>query len=82
MLDFSKALQLDDEYMTPVQIYAALKERAKSGQRLIDLLERIRAPLAVSMECRGFGAVLLADTFWEILTVDHDGERITTQSVT
>jgi hypothetical protein len=78
LLDFSKALQLDDRYMTPIQIYAALKNRASSGQQFRDMLERIRSPLAVSAECQGFGSVLLADTFWEIVTIDSECEKMIT----
>jgi hypothetical protein len=76
LLDFSTALQLDDQYMTPIQIYAALKKRGRSGQEFRDMLERVRAPLAVSAECQGFGSVLLTDTFREIVTIDSECEKM------
>lgn len=71
LLEFSKALQSDDQYMTPIQVYASLKEQADSGQQLRDMLERVRGPMACSVECHGFGAVLLAEKFWEVVSHTH-----------
>lgn len=58
---------MDDQYITPVEIYVTLKGRAESSQHLSDMLNLLRGPMASAAECCGFGAVLPVEKFHELV---------------
>jgi hypothetical protein len=67
LIELSQQLQLDDEQMTPAQVYAAVREEVPTDDLLQPVLQSLKVPLASMVQCLGFGAVLPADMFYQHL---------------
>ncbi|KAK5693852.1 hypothetical protein LTR17_024965 [Elasticomyces elasticus] len=59
LVHFSEQLDLDDEQLTPVMAYSAIKRELPSDEFLEPILEALKMPLASVVQCSGFGVGVL-----------------------
>nr|POE72049.1 hypothetical protein CFP56_11925 [Quercus suber] len=67
LVKLSERLPLGDEQLTPAQAYSAIRETVPSDEWLRPALDALKVPLCGLTRCGGFGTVLPADEFWQML---------------
>ncbi|WPH04628.1 Hypothetical protein R9X50_00752100 [Acrodontium crateriforme] len=65
LVKLSEDLPIDDDFITPAQAYAAIKEGVPSEELLRPTLDLLKAPLSGLVGCQGFGALMPTDAFWQ-----------------